>query len=43
MVRRTARGANLSAWSAAALVNHSGVSGGMDPAEAFLLGGSWRL
>lgn len=43
MVRRTASGTNLSEWSAAELVNHSGVAGGMDPAEAFLLEGSWRL
>lgn len=43
MVRRTAVGNNLSEWSAAELINHSGVAGGMDPAEAFLLNGSWRL
>ena len=43
MVRKTAHGSNLSDWSAAVPINHSGVAGGMDPAQAFLLEGSWRL
>ena len=43
MVRKTAHGQNLSDWSAAVPINHTGVAGGMDPAQAFLLEGSWRL
>lgn len=43
MMRRTARGLNLSDWSAEERVSHDGVAGGMDLGEAFLLGGVWRM
>jgi hypothetical protein len=43
MVRRAARGMNLSDWGPEERVAHDGVAGGMDLAEAFLLGESWRM